>query len=63
MAMDKTGAADKTPDMLKRPRGRPSKGADAMTGAQRVAKLRAERKAAGLCPCCGQTLPDKAGGD
>jgi len=57
MAKEKTGAARKTPDLLKKPRGRPSLGADAMTGAQRVAKLRSERKAMGLCPCCGQQLP------
>ena len=54
---EKTGAAEKTPNLLKRPRGRPSKGGEAMTGAERVKKLRAERKAAGLCPCCGQAKP------
>lgn len=53
---EKTGAAKKTPDLLKKGRGRPPKGADAMTGAERVKKLRTERKEAGLCPCCGQTL-------
>lgn len=41
----------------KRPRGRPPKEGVAATGAQRIAKLRAERKASGLCPCCGQALP------
>lgn len=53
---EKTGAANKTPDMLKKPRGRPVS-PDALTGAQRIAKLRAQRKAAGLCQCCGQKLP------
>jgi len=53
----KDKSANLTPDILKRPRGRPSKGDAALTGAQRVAKLRAERKAAGCCPCCGQLLP------
>ena len=57
MAKEKTGAAEKTPDLLKRPRGRPAKGDGAMTGAERIKKLRAERKAAGLCPCCGQPKP------
>lgn len=60
MAKEKTGAAEKTPDLLndllKRPRGRPAKGEGAMSGAERVKKLRAERKAAGLCPCCGQQV-------
>lgn len=62
MAKEKTGAAEKTPDLLKRPRGRPAKGEGAMTGAERVKKLRAERKAAGLCPCCGQAKPEDQGG-
>ena len=53
MAKEKTGAAEKTPDLLKKKRGRPVSG-EAMTGAQRIAKLRAERKAAGVCPCCGK---------
>jgi len=54
MAKDKTGAASKTPDLFKRKPGRPSSGSEAMTGAQRQAKLRKERKAAGICPCCGK---------
>lgn len=54
-ASDKS--AKKTPDLFKRPRGRPSKGEVAMTGAQRISKLRAERKQKGLCQCCGQPLP------
>lgn len=54
MANHKTGAVSKTPDLLKRKPGRPSAGPEAMTGAQRQAKLRKERKAAGLCPCCGK---------
>jgi len=54
MAKHKTGAASKTPDLLKRKPGRPSSGSEPMTGAQRQAKLRKERKAAGLCPCCGK---------
>jgi len=53
----KDKSAKQTPDLFKRPRGRPSKGDAALTGAQRVAKLRADRKAAGLCPCCGQKMP------
>ena len=57
MAKEKTGAAEKTPDLMKRPRGRPAKAGGAMTGAERVKKLRAERKAAGLCECCGQLKP------
>lgn len=47
-----------TTDLLKPSRGRPVTG-EAMTGAQRVAKLRAERKAAGLCPYCGQAILPK----
>lgn len=54
-ATDKS--AKLTPDLLKRGRGRPPKAEGAMTNAQRQAKLRAERKAAGLCPCCGQPVP------
>lgn len=57
MAKEKTIAAEKTPDLFKKGRGRPSKGAEAMTGAERVKKLRAERKAQGLCQCCGQPMP------
>lgn len=57
MAKDKSKSADRTPDLLKRPRGRPRTG-QAKTGAERIKKLRAERKAAGLCPCCGQPVPD-----
>ena len=57
MDKEKTGEAEKTPDLLKRPRGRPAKGEGAMTGAERIKKLRAERKAEGLCPCCGQPKP------
>ena len=45
-----------TPDRFKRPRGRPLLGDQPMTGAERMKKLRAERKAAGLCPCCGHSL-------
>ena len=59
MAKEKTQAAKLTPDLLpKRGRGRPVK-VSAMTGAQRIAKMRSERKKAGLCVCCGQALPDK----
>jgi len=54
MAKDKTGAALRTPDLYRRKPGRPASGEKPMTGAERVAKLRAERKAAGLCPCCGK---------
>lgn len=56
MAKEKTGAAEKTPDLLKKGRGRPPKGDTAMTGAERVKKLRSQRKTAGLCPCCGQVI-------
>lgn len=56
MDKEKTGAAEKTPDLLKRPRGRPAKGGEAMSGAERIKKLRAERKERGECPCCGQAL-------
>ena len=56
-ATDKS--AKLTSAMFTRPRGRPKKTEGAMTNAQRQAKLRAERKAAGLCPCCGQMLPLK----
>lgn len=58
MAKDKSKSADFTPGLLKRPPGRPSTGT-ARTGAERVKKLRSERKAAGLCPCCGQPVPQK----
>jgi len=54
MAKEKTGASAKTPDLFKRKPGRPPSGPEAMTGAQRQAKLRQERKAAGVCPCCGK---------
>lgn len=52
-------SAQMTPDLLigHLRRGRPPKPEGALTNAQRQAKLRAERKAAGLCPCCGQPLP------
>lgn len=56
MAKDKTKVADGTPDLFRRPPGRPATG-KAQTGAERIKKLRAERKAAGLCPCCGQPVP------
>lgn len=61
MAKDKGKAAELTGELpgLKRRPGRPSVGDRAMTGAERVKRLRAERKAAGLCPCCGQALPAK----
>ena len=59
MTKEKTKAAAATRDLFKRPPGRPPDGERAMTGAQRIAKLRAERKAAGLCQCCGQLLPKK----
>lgn len=57
MAKDKTKAAQLTPDLLKRPPGRPPTGR-AMTGAERIKRLRDDRKAHGLCPCCGQPLPN-----
>ena len=49
--------AKQTPDLLKRLVGRPATG-KALSGAERIAKLRAERKAQGLCICCGQPLPN-----
>lgn len=39
-------------------RGRPVK-ADAMTNAERQAKHRQKAAARGICPCCGQTLPER----
>lgn len=57
MAKDKTKAAQLTPDLLKRPPGRPPTG-KALSGAERIKKLRSERKAQGLCVCCGQPLPN-----
>jgi len=54
MAKEKTRTAQVTPELLKRKVGRPRLGEKPMTTSQRVAKLRAERKAAGLCPCCGK---------
>jgi len=39
-------------------RGRPATG-KAKTGAERIAKMRQERKQQGMCPCCGQKLPAK----
>ena len=57
MAKDKTQSAQKTPDLLKRPPGRPATG-KALSGAERIKKLRSERKAQGLCVCCGQPLPN-----
>jgi len=59
MAKEKTGAAEKTPDLLKRARGRPATG-KAKTSAERQAEFRAKKKAEGICPCCGQKLPEKA---
>lgn len=53
---EKTKAAALTADLLKRPPGRPATG-KALTGAERIKKMRADRKAAGLCPCCGQKMP------
>lgn len=58
MMKDKTQAADRTPDLLKRPPGRPTTGT-AQTGAERIKALRARRKQEGLCPCCGQPMPQK----
>lgn len=55
MAKEKTGAAEKTPDLLNRPRGRPATG-KAKTAAERQAAFRAKKKAEGICPCCGQKL-------
>lgn len=55
-------SASLTPDLLtgQLRRGRPPKPEGALTNAQRQANLRAERKAAGLCPCCGQPLLPRA---
>lgn len=49
-------SAKQTPDLLKRLPGRPTTG-KALTGAERIKKMRADRKALGLCPCCGQKMP------
>lgn len=49
-------SSKKTPDLLKRPPGRPPSG-KAKTGAERIKRLRDDRKAHGLCPCCGQPMP------
>lgn len=57
MAKDKSKSADFTPDLFKRPPGRPPTG-KALSGAERIKKLRSERKAQGLCVCCGQPLPN-----
>lgn len=60
MAKDKSKSADLTPDLLKRPPGRPPgrpPSGKAMTGAERIKRLRDDRKAHGLCPCCGQPVP------
>lgn len=57
MAKEKAQAAKYTQDLLKRPRGRPPTG-KALSGAERIKKLRSERKALGLCVCCGQPLPN-----
>lgn len=57
MAKDKPKPADLTPDLRKRPPGRPTTG-KAQTGAERIRALRARRKAGGLCLCCGQPLPN-----
>lgn len=51
-------AAKQTPEFFPKKRGRPTTG-KALTGSQRAAKLREQRKAQGLCTCCGQSLPDK----
>lgn len=59
MAKDKSQSAKQTPDLLKRPPGRPATG-KAQSGAERIKALRARRKAEGLCLCCGQPLPPKA---
>lgn len=56
---EKTGAANKTPDLFKKGRGRPKSDTVAQTGAERVARYRAARKAEGCCSCCGQPLPLK----
>lgn len=57
MAKDKSQVAKQTPDLLKRSPGRPPTG-KALSGAERIKRLRSERKANGLCPCCGQPVPD-----
>lgn len=51
--MDREGA---TAYRYPRSRGRPAK-ENALTGAQRIKRLRDHRKEQGLCPCCGQELP------
>lgn len=55
----KTDKATRELPGMQKPRGRPPTG-KALTGAERIRKLRAERKAQGLCPCCGQKLAESA---
>lgn len=56
--MKKDKVTDELPGMPK-PRGRPATGT-AKTAAERQAEFRAKKKAEGICPCCGQQLPEKA---
>ena len=43
---------------MPKPRGRPATG-KAKSTAERQAEFRAKKKAEGICPCCGQKLPEK----
>ena len=61
MAKEKTGATEKTANLLNRPRGRPATG-KAKSTAERQAEFRAKKKAEGICPCCGHKLPTAGGG-
>lgn len=54
---DTDKAAKLKPDLFPKKKGRPATG-KALSGAQRIAKLREHRKAEGLCLCCGQPLPE-----
>lgn len=63
LAMNKDSNGNENPIQeksdKKRSRGRPKKEGGPTSGAERIAKLRTERKEAGLCPCCGQPVPAK----
>lgn len=56
MAKDKSQSSKHTPDLsnVRRVAHRPK---GWRTGAERIKRLRDDRKAHGFCPCCGQPLP------
>lgn len=55
---DAVTRAGGSPEVIKKPRGRPATG-KAKSTAERQAEFRARRKADGICPCCGQKIPLK----